>query len=152
MDKNALSSAQKRERVVFTVDPTITAVIIVIIVKHFVSQDVVDSLNCFDIYQTMLGLWGTILGFIFATAAILVSVHDTEFIKQLRESGNYNEVLFAYLISCLYTFVILVVSTFFYLFDLWGIGYFLFIVGANVAVFLSVGLTIVFFGLMILRR
>lgn len=100
----------------------------------------------------MLGLWGTLLGFIFATAAMLVSVNETSFIKQLKDSGNYKSVLIAYISSCVHIFTSLVITTFLYVLDVLNRGWLMFIVAANIDVFLTIGLTIYFFAVMIVRE
>lgn len=146
------SIAQKRERILFIFLPVIIALVIVAVLRKSISTELVANMDGRGVYQTMLSLWGTLLGFIFATAAILVSVNDTEFIKQLRASGNYRSVLAAYISSCVHLFVALVITTFLYVFDSWGRWCMAFIVGANIDVFITIALTIFFFAKMIIRE
>ena len=104
-----------------------------------------------SIYQTMLGLWGTLLGFIFATAAILVTTNNSAFTQRLKSSGNYKSVLFAYIESCGYIFAALIITTLLYLFNIWNRFCMYIILGESIAVFISVAITIVLFAQIIIK-
>lgn len=146
------SKNQTIERLTFIFLPLIIAFIDVLLFKKNLSIELVKKIDGQEIYQTMLSLWGTLLGFIFATAAILISVNDTEFIRQLRASGNYRSVLIAYISSCMHLFVGIVITSFLYLFDKWGWACMAFLVVANIDIFITVGITIFFFAKMIIRE
>lgn len=146
------SKAQRRERWSFSLIPIISACVLVFILRGKITDELAQKVDSVGVYQTMLSLWGTLLGFIFATAAILVSVNDTEFIKRLRASGNYKSVLLAYISSCVHIFVALIITTFLFVLDIWSRGWMMFILGASTDVFITIALTIFFFAVMIVRE
>lgn len=145
------SKAQIQDRIFVSLFPLIVSAIIMFFTRELFTDKLIQSMDGPSIYQTMLGLWGTLLGFIFATAAILVTTNNSAFTQRLKSSGNYKSVLFAYIESCGYIFAALIITTLLYLFNIWNRFCMYIILGESIAVFISVAITVVLFAQIIIK-
>lgn len=59
--------------------------------------------------KTVIGIWGTILGFIFAAESILIAFDGSKLTEEIKETGHYKTVLFMYTITCLIFLICLVI-------------------------------------------
>ena len=62
-----------------------------------------------DIIKTLLGMWGTLLGFIITATSIMVIMNGKEYIQAFRESKHYSTVLLTY---CFSSFALLLSTIF----------------------------------------
>jgi len=53
-----------------------------------------------DIVKMMLGIWGTLLGFIITAVSILIGFNGSERTKEIIESRHYKTILYTYMITC----------------------------------------------------
>lgn len=69
--------------------------------------------------KTVIGIWGTVLGFIFAAESILIAFDGSKLTAEIKETGHYKTVLFIYmetcvtLLICLSIFVPLIIANYF---------------------------------------
>lgn len=74
-------------------------VVIVILVNIF-KIDITNYLNednMVPLFSSLIGTWGSLLGFVIAALSILLTIKDNEYIKALRSTKHYTAICFIYL-------------------------------------------------------
>jgi|GEM_PF-912330 len=61
---------------------------------------VIDCVVMIEIVKTMLGIWGTLLGFIITAVSILIGFNGNERTKDIMNSRHYKTILYTYMITC----------------------------------------------------
>lgn len=72
----------------------------------------INTNNMLDISKMMIGLWGTVLGFIITAESILIAFDSGSITSEFKKTGHYVTVIFQYTqtsIKLLITILILVV-------------------------------------------
>ncbi len=59
---------------------------------HFV----IDAINMIDVSKVMIGVWGTLLGFIITAESILIAFSNGSFTQEFKKTGHYMTVIFQY--------------------------------------------------------
>lgn len=78
--------------------PAIMGVIIAcIICTEMKSRNVkIDAINMIEVAKTMIGVWGTLLGFIITAESILVAFSNGTITGEFKQTGHYMTVIFQY--------------------------------------------------------
>ncbi|MFR6346423.1 MAG: hypothetical protein ACLUN9_06550 [Enterocloster aldenensis] len=57
-----------------------------------------------EIVKTLLGIWGTLLGFIVTALSIILAIGNSPFLELLNKSGHMKTIMFSYAITSLILF------------------------------------------------
>ena len=122
-------------RVLLVIIPVAISVIFSAFICHSLQEKkfIIDVNNQLEAVKTVIGIWGTILGFVFAAESILIAFEGSKLTAEIKETGHYKTVLFIYmetcvvLLICLSIFVPLIIANYFNMFCM-----FLFIVACIV--------------------
>ena len=88
-------------RVLYTIIPIVLSIVIsFVIYKEWVRNINIKLLNIQDVVGTILGIWGTLFGFVITAISILIAFNGSKFTQELRDSGHYQTVMFLYIVTC----------------------------------------------------
>lgn len=74
--------------------------ILIFIVLKYLRVDIANYLNednLNSLFSSLIGTWGSLLGFVITGLSILLTIKENEFIKALKESGHYISICYVYL-------------------------------------------------------
>ena len=92
-------------RVLYTIIPIVLSIVIsFVIYKEWVRNINIKLLNIQDVVGTILGIWGTLFGFVITAISILIAFNGSKFTQELRDSGHYQTVMFLYIVTCVIIF------------------------------------------------
>lgn len=60
------------------------------------SKFAIESANMFDVVEVMIGVWGTLLGFIITAESILVAFSNGTITNDFKKTGHYITVIYQY--------------------------------------------------------
>ena len=124
--KTKISKAVKRDRIFINLLPIVFSGIIFLIIKSKINAgNLMSPAEGFSLFETMVGIWGTLLGFMITAVSILLAFNDGNIIKKLKETGHYNTVLICYASCCLHLLVALSYACICLFGQIWGIWPFL---------------------------
>lgn len=104
--------------------------------------------NC----KMLIGLWGTLLGFLITAASVLLALHNTgEFVQMLKNTGHFKTILYAYTSASTYLLISIVAAVTIVMFELWSRRIFALLVAMNITNFLSLAFCLLFLFVIILR-
>ena len=111
-------------RVLLVIIPVAISVIFSAFICHSLQEKkfIIDVNNQLEAVKTVIGIWGTILGFVFAAESILIAFEGSKLTAEIKETGHYKTVLFIYmetcvvLLICLSIFVPLIIANYFNMF------------------------------------
>ena len=79
----------------------------------------IDEKNMLEVSKIMIGLWGTVLGFIITAESILIAFDSGSITSEFKKTGHYMTVIFQYtqtsiklLISILVFVIVIVINKF----------------------------------------
>lgn len=128
--------------------PIIISVIVCWIIK--IPNDI-EINNLTEILTTMMSLWATLLGFLVTACTILLGLGNNEYIKFMKDSGDYRGVLKCVIISCFILFLSLAIGCFFLLNTMKIHVLYIFLVGTIVMTLVSVALSLLYLLIAILK-
>lgn len=85
-------------RLILTFGPVLLGLIIsrqicqIMINKEFV----IESASMFDAVEVMIGVWGTLLGFIITAESILIAFSNGTITNDFKKTGHYKTVIYQY--------------------------------------------------------
>ena len=90
---------QKKDKIFITVIPIFMGIIAFVIMRFYGLEKIFsETTDVIEICKAMVGLWGTLLGFIITAVSILVALDtDKGIIRVLKESNHFNTVLYTFL-------------------------------------------------------
>lgn len=83
------------------------------------NEFIIDVDKMIEAVKTVIGIWGTVLGFVFAAESILIAFNGSKLTEEIKETGHYKTVLFTYmktcvvLLICLSVFIPLIIANYF---------------------------------------
>jgi hypothetical protein len=86
---------------------------------HKINYNLLNT-NGVEIIKTLVGIWGTLLGFIITAVSILITINGKKHVKAFKASGHYSTVLFTYLITSISLFAATVFSVVVICFNVWN--------------------------------
>lgn len=105
----------KRDRIRINILPIVFGVFITCISYKLPLKDVNDLLE--KSIDSMLQVWGILLGFMIAADSVLLMFNDGRFIKMLKDSGHYKTILLAFLYCCVHLLVGVIFAMFMLLYQ-----------------------------------
>lgn len=113
--------------------------IAVIIIDH--NNLIPQGISGTSVSGTMLGVWGSMLGFMITAMSIIVSLGDGEFIKTIRGTPHFKTILFIITLTCIILFFAASFGAYVVCFNFWEdfcIRVFIyFLIGTGIAIFMS---------------
>lgn len=81
---------------------TFISILLGILISMFICKGIIknnfpiDVNNMLEVSKVMIGVWGTLLGFIITAESILVAFSNGEITKEFKKTGHYMTVIFQY--------------------------------------------------------
>lgn len=136
-------SAQKKDRIIINFIPIVFAMITSVTTLFIRINDSVME-NWDSILNSLLGIWGTLFGFMIAAVSVLLTFNDGKFITFLKSSGHYKTILLTYMYCCIHLFVALVVAKLFVLYQASGKLAYAITAGLSLDIIIIVGICLIF--------
>ena len=113
----------KIRRILLVCIPILISVLLGAFICYFMKEKgFIADKRQLEAVKTVIGIWGTILGFVFAAESILIAFEGSKLTSEIKETGHYKTVLFVYmetcitLLICLSIFVPLIIADYFDMF------------------------------------
>lgn len=153
MSNKGLSKAIKIDRVIIISLPIIIGIISFFLTKHYsnINSFTVTCADGFENCKMMVGIWGTLLGFLITAVSILLTLGENRFVKMLKDSNHYETILFAYVITCIHLLISIVISVAWIFMKIWSSNVFYALVALSVDTMLLVGICLYFLFSLILK-
>lgn len=93
---------QKKDRILISLLPVIILIAVGSVVYFLSGRQnfLFNTDNGIENVKTILGVWGTILGFMITSVSILVTMGDNNFLKAMKDSGHFVTILYTYVCTC----------------------------------------------------
>lgn len=118
--------------------PVISGVLTYFLVKHFgLNLSLKEASDISSFGGTIASIATTMLGFLLASLAVLVSIDNTNLIKQMKESGHHKDLVFTIFFGCFLEFVCLLIGFCFFFFSIYWQQIFYILLGFEVATLFS---------------
>lgn len=108
------------DTIVMNIFPPIVAVIVALLM-HFPGM---DNERWFNVLSVLIGVFGTILGFMVAVVSVLLAFNDGRMIMLIKKTGHYKTILLTYMICCFHLFIALFISLAMVITDAYGAVYY----------------------------
>lgn len=137
---------RKDKRIVFLL-PIICGIIAFFVVDYVSSKNItfiVPAEEGVDNLKTVLGIWGTLLGFMIAAVAIIITLGNDKFVDLLKDTGHYNTILFSYGLCCVHLFLAVVLALVCIFFRIWNMKVFMALCAVSVDIMVTVAICLFF--------
>lgn len=137
---------KKDKRIVFLL-PIICGIITLFVVNYFLSKNstfIISVEEGIDDFKTVLGIWGTLLGFMIAAVAIIITLGNDKFVDLLKDTGHYNTILFSYGLCCIHLFLAVILALVCIFFRIWKMKVFMILCAVSVDIMVIVAICIFF--------
>ena len=108
-------SRHGKTRFFFCSIPIIVACVLVFFFRSSISRISIDSF--LNIVEIVIGLEGTMLGFIITAVSILVAFSGSKLTEEVKETGHFRTVLFMYLFTCFELLLAIILCVYILLFN-----------------------------------
>ena len=99
-----------KDKIFITVMPMLVSILVFLILVLFKIESSLTETEGIDNCKVMLGLWGTLLGFMITAISILLTVNDNRFIKMLKNTGHFKTILYSFSCCCINLSIAIVFS------------------------------------------
>ncbi len=153
MTKSKSSKAVKMDRTVITLLPVLIAVVCYnIINKMCIKYEfVIEKCNGIDDFKTILGIWGTLLGFLITAVSILLTLGNGRFLDMLKVTGHYKTILLSYVACCLHLLVAIIFATICIFGEIWSMQFFSIMCAMAVDTLIMVAVCLFFLFTLVIR-
>lgn len=137
---------KKDKRIVFLL-PIICGIITLFVVNYFLSKNstfIISVEEGIDDFKTVLGIWGTLLGFMIAAVAIIITLGNDKFVDLLKDTGHYNTILFSYGLCCIHLFLAVILALVCIFFRIWKMKVFMILCAVSVDIMVIVAICLFF--------
>ena len=127
MREKKLTKAIKFDRLFICTIPIIISLILFVVVKAFLGKEntfLITEEEGIDNLKMLLGMWGTLLGFLITSISILLTLGDGKLVNMLKQTGHYKTILIAYVCCSLHLFIAVLISLICVLLKWWSINVF----------------------------
>lgn len=82
--------------------------------KMKINRVAIDSTNMVEVSKVLIGVWGTLLGFLMTAESILVAFSNGTITNEFKKTGHYMTVIFQYtqtsikLLTCVIVFICII--------------------------------------------
>lgn len=146
------TKAIKRDKVLINIVPLIISITFFVLAIIFFKEESIPAVDRgTSMVETMLGIWGTFLGFLITAVSILLTLGSGKFIDMLKNTGHFSTVLETFLSCCFHLFVVIVVFIVCTFGTLWSKFWFVLICACTMDSFIMI-LLCLYFLYMIVKR
>lgn len=96
-------------RVTIFILPLVIGIAISLIRMHYMDGNQIDIDHMVSVATTMLGFWGTSLGFIITAESILVAFDGSYLTKEIKETSHFKTVVYTYTLTCIELLVMIAI-------------------------------------------
>ena len=148
-----VSHAVKFDRTIIIVLPLAVSVISYFVIHYFCLKYnfIIDSIEGLDNFKTMLGIWGTLLGFLITAISILLALGEGKFINMLKSTGHFKTILLSYIICCIHLLVAVILAVICVFCKIWNMNFFAILCAASIDTMLMVAICLFFLFALVLR-
>lgn len=120
------SNAVKRDRYAIMFTPMILAVLFYFIVNYLCKnfEFKIDKFDGIDDFKTILGIWGTLLGFLITAVSILLTLGNGKFLDMLKVTGHYKTILLSYVTCCIHLLLAIIFAVICIFLKIWSMQIF----------------------------
>lgn len=146
MSNQKASKAIKIDRLIINIVPLIISVLSFFIINFLCKKllFVISEEDGIDNYKTMLGIWGTLLGFLIMAVSILLTLTEGKLITMLKTTGHYKTILLAYITCCLHLLSAIVFAVICIFCQIWNMKLFAVLCAVSIDTMLMVGICLFF--------
>ena len=105
---------------------------------------IVDKEKGIDLLKTVLDIWGILLGFIFTATSILLTIGENQYVKLLKDTNHFPNILFSYVIAGTYLLVAITFGIVLLFVDIWGECIFNIFLCLNIIIIVSMAMCVKF--------
>lgn len=127
MREKKLTKAIKFDRLFICTAPIIFSLILFVVVKGIVGKEnafLITEAEGIENFKMLLGMWGTLLGFLITSISILLTLGDGKLINMLKQTGHYKTILITYVCCSLHLFIAVLIALICILLKWWNINIF----------------------------
>lgn len=153
MIKSKSSKAVKIDRIVIMLLPVLIAVACYIIINKLCIkyEFVIDKCIGIDDFKTILGIWGTLLGFLITAVSILLTLGNGRFLDMLKVTGHYKTILLSYVACCLHLLAAIVFAVICIFCEIWSMQFFSIMCAMAVDTLIMVAVCLLFLFTLVIR-
>lgn len=147
------SKAIIRDRVIIIVLPILVSVVAFKIIYYLCNEYkfIISIQDGLDDVKTMLGIWGTMLGFLITAVSILLALNDGKFLDMMKKTGHYKTVLLAYIVCCIHLFVATVLAIICIFIKMWSMKLFAVLCALVIDTMLLIAICLLFLFILVVR-
>ena len=94
------------DTIVINIFPPLIAIIVALVMRF---QGMASD-RWFNVLSVLIGVFGTILGFMVAVVSVLLAFNDGRMITLIKKTGHYKTILLTYMVCCFHLFLALFIS------------------------------------------
>lgn len=139
--------AIKKDKRIISLLPIICGVVTFFVANCFLSKNntfIISIEDGIDDFKTVLGIWGTLLGFMIAAVAIIITLGNDKFVDLLKDTGHYNTILFSYGLCCVHLFLAVILALVCIFFRIWKMKVFMILCAVSVDIMVIVAICLFF--------
>lgn len=147
------TQAKQVRNIIFSIIlPIVIGAVIALLVGNSIKKTgyLIDCDYMIDVVTTVIGIWGTILGFIISAESILIGFNGSGRIQEISKTRHYRIILYTYLITCCNLLLCLVIFIPIIILNYFNLYIFCLFIMAIVISLIDVGLCIFYLGLMLI--
>ncbi len=81
---------------------------------------IIEQAYIVDVVKTMIGIWGSLLGFIISAESILIAFNGGKLTEEIKKTGHFKTILFIYTMTCFELLLLLVLFIPVVIFNIFG--------------------------------
>lgn len=105
---------------------------------------IVDKEKGIDLLKTILDIWGILLGFIFTATSILLTIGENQYVKLLKDTNHFPNILFSYVMAGTYLLMAITFGIVLLFADVWGECIFNIFLCLNIIIIVSMAMCVKF--------
>lgn len=134
------------DRVIIIFAPVLIGIIIGVVADYFIKKinykmTVNDGL---ELVKAVIDVWGILLGFVITAVSILLTIGENSFISMLVETNHMKSIILSYVTSSAYLLTAITFSIVLLVVKIWNIRIFIFFLGINSCILISISICIYF--------
>ena len=105
---------------------------------------IVDKEKWMDLLKSVLDIWGILLGFIFTAASILLTIGENQYVKLLKDTNHFPNILFSYVMAGTYLLLAITFGIALLFGNVWGKCIFNIFLSLNIMIIISMAMCVKF--------
>lgn len=145
--------AVKIDRIGIMIIPVIISIGVFFAISYFCKKSAfsIDANEGIEDFKVMLGVWGTLLGFLITAVSIFLTLGDGKFLGILKATGHFKTILLSYVVCCVHLLIAIVFSIVCIFVKLWSMKIFSVMCAMAIDTMLMVAICLFFLFVLVLR-